>query len=289
MNRCITCYRCIRYYNDYAGGTDFGVYGSKNQVYFGRQKEGQLESQFSGNLVEVCPTGVFTNKVFSAHYTRKWDLQSAPSVCGQCSAGCNISIGERYGSVRRVMNRYNPDINRYFICDHGRFGIDFVNSKEKLTQVKGIAQQSPVALSEFDVVKAFLPYRGKRVLGIGSASASLEANSLLKHIVGIENFSCGFNKEEQALARLHRSFLSSHPSVTTTDIEHSDCVLILQEDIAQSAPRLALSIRQATRNKGIEQAAKLGVPKWQDSAVRTIAGDDKSSLFVPITPSNRYR
>ena len=100
MNRCITCYRCTRFYNDYAGGKDFGVYGSKNQVYFGRQKDGTLESEFSGNLVEVCPTGVFTNKLFSAHYTRKWDLQSAPSVCAHCSVGCNTSIGERYGSVR---------------------------------------------------------------------------------------------------------------------------------------------------------------------------------------------
>lgn len=280
MNRCITCYRCVRYYNDYAGGTDFGVYGSKNQVYFGRQQEGQLQSQFSGNLVEVCPTGVFTNKVFSAHYSRKWDLQSAPSVCGQCATGCNVSIGERYGSVRRVMNRYNPDINRYFICDHGRFGIEFVNSEQRITACKGIEQRSPVSLSEFDVVRAFLPYRGKTIAGIASASASLEANSLLKVIVGQENFSCGFTKAQQEMAILHRNYLADHPTVSNAEIEQSDYVLIIQEDVAHSAPRIALSVRQASRNKGVEQAASLGVPKWQDSAVRTIAGDDKSPITI---------
>ena len=176
MNRCITCYRCTRFYNDYAGGKDFGVYGSKNQVYFGRQSDGALESEFSGNLVEVCPTGVFTNKVFSSHYTRKWDLQSAPSICSHCSVGCNVSIGERYGSVRRVLNRYNADINGYFLCDRGRFGIGFVNGEQRIKQVKGIAQQSPLALSKLDVAKVLSHFRQKSFIGIGSARASLEAN-----------------------------------------------------------------------------------------------------------------
>ena len=81
LNRCITCYRCARFYNDYAGGRDFGVFGLRNQVYFGRAESGTLESEFSGNLIELCPTGVFDDKPFSHRSSRKWDLQSAPSVC----------------------------------------------------------------------------------------------------------------------------------------------------------------------------------------------------------------
>ncbi|MGA0805709.1 MAG: 2Fe-2S iron-sulfur cluster-binding protein, partial [Pseudohongiellaceae bacterium] len=122
MNRCITCYRCVRFYKDYAGGTDFGPQASHNHTYFGRFQEGPLESEFSGNLAEVCPTGVFTDKVFSKHYSRKWDLQTAPSICASCSVGCNINPGERYGTLRRVVNRFNDEVNGYFICDKGRFG-----------------------------------------------------------------------------------------------------------------------------------------------------------------------
>ncbi len=102
MNRCIACYRCVRYYKDYAGGTDFGVYANASRVYFGRPESGTLESEFSGNLTEVCPTGVFTDKTHSERYNRKWDMQYAPSVCQGCSSGCNISPGERYGEIRRV-------------------------------------------------------------------------------------------------------------------------------------------------------------------------------------------
>jgi NADH-quinone oxidoreductase subunit G len=80
MNRCIACYRCTRFYNDYARGTDFGVYGCHNDVFFGRAESGVLESEFAGNLVEICPTGVFDDKTQARHYTRKWDLQYRKSV-----------------------------------------------------------------------------------------------------------------------------------------------------------------------------------------------------------------
>src|SRR3989338_9988134 len=128
MNRCIACYRCVRYYDDYAGGTDLAALGSHHHVYFGRQEEGTLENEFSGNLVEVCPTGVFTDKTFSEHYTRKWDLQTAPSICTGCGAGCNTTPGERYGTLRRIVNRYHHDLNGYFLCDRGRFGYGYNSS-----------------------------------------------------------------------------------------------------------------------------------------------------------------
>ena len=136
MNRCIQCYRCVRYYRDYAGGKDLNVFASRNQVYFGRHKDGDLENEFSGNLVEVCPTGVFTDKTLKEHYTRKWDLTSAPSVCQHCSVGCNIIASERYGSLRRIMSRYNGAVNGYFICDRGRYGYEFVNDERRLKRAK---------------------------------------------------------------------------------------------------------------------------------------------------------
>ena len=67
MNRCIQCYRCVRYYKDHAGGTDLDAFSIGNRTYFGRHEDGVLENEFSGNLVEVCPTGVFTDKTLKKH------------------------------------------------------------------------------------------------------------------------------------------------------------------------------------------------------------------------------
>lgn len=138
MNRCIACYRCVRYYKDYADGTDLGVFGAHNNVFFGRVEDGTLESEFSGNLVEICPTGVFTDKTHSSRYNRKWDMQFAPSICQGCSMGCNISPGERYGELRRIENRYNGTVNRYFLCDRGRFGYGYVNLASRPRQPKNV-------------------------------------------------------------------------------------------------------------------------------------------------------
>ncbi|SPX84663.1 NADH-quinone oxidoreductase subunit G [Moraxella ovis] len=181
MNRCIACYRCVRFYKDYAGGTDFGVYASNNRVYFGREESGQLQSEFSGNLTEVCPTGVFTDKTHSDRYNRKWDMQYAPSICHGCSSGCNISAGERYGELRRIENRYNHDVNGYFLCDRGRFGYGYVNRSDRPTQpvqnVNGQFVKTSASLAVDSVAELL---KGKNVIGIGSARASLESNFALK-------------------------------------------------------------------------------------------------------------
>ncbi len=177
MNRCIACYRCVRYYKDYAGGTDFGVYANASRVYFGRPESGTLESEFSGNLTEVCPTGVFTDKTHSARYNRKWDMQYAPSVCQGCSSGCNISPGERYGELRRVENRFNGEVNQYFLCDKGRFGTGYVNREDRPRQPQfrnGASVETVSVDAALDTIIAKV--QGKKVLGIGSPRASLESN-----------------------------------------------------------------------------------------------------------------
>lgn len=170
MNRCIQCYRCVRYYKDYAGGNDLNVFGAANRVYFGRHQEGILESEFSGNLVEVCPTGVFTDKTLKKHYTRKWDLTHTPSVCVHCSLGCNTILSERYGSVRRTMSRYNSSVNGYFLCDRGRFGYEFLNSPARIKKIL----IRPAKTSDFDELEnlasidPLLGISGRKTIGIGS-------------------------------------------------------------------------------------------------------------------------
>ena len=122
--------------------SDLNAFALRNIVFFGRDRDGVLESEFAGNLVEVCPTGVFTDATLKRHYTRKWDLQMAPSVCVHCALGCNITAAERYGMLRRLVNRYNGEVNGYFLCDRGRFGYEFVNSERRIRQPLTQGQRS---------------------------------------------------------------------------------------------------------------------------------------------------
>ncbi len=281
MNRCIACYRCVRFYQGYAGGRDLDVFAAHNHVYFGRHEDGVLENEFSGNLAEVCPTGVFTDKTFSAHYTRKWDLQNAPSICAHCSLGCNTSPGERYGTLRRIVNRYHGEINGYFLCDRGRFGYGFVNSPARIRKPSILGQQAVGRQAAQERFAAILK-SGENVIGIGSPRASLEANFALRELVGQERFHPGFADREGALIKLMLDIVQQAPVhlPSLREIEQADAVLVLGEDVGSTAPRLALALRQAVRNEAFEIADQLKIPRWQDAGVRDAAQDAKSPLFI---------
>ena len=278
MNRCIACYRCVRFYRDYAGGDDLQVFASRNQVYFGRFEDGALESEFSGNLVEVCPTGVFTDRTFGAHYTRKWDLQTAPSLCVHCGVGCNTTPGERYGVLKRVINRYHGDVNGYFLCDRGRFGYGFANAADRILQTEGYGQ---VASAEEGAARLTALARSGAI-GIGSPRASLEANFALRELVGPDRFFAGCDDAEYAmLDRIARALAAGTVySPSLREVERADAVLVLGEDVGNTAPRLALAVRQAIRNRALSEAAALKIAPWQDAAVRELAQATRSPLFI---------
>ncbi|MGZ5000669.1 MAG: NADH-quinone oxidoreductase subunit NuoG, partial [Methylomonas sp.] len=287
MNRCIACYRCVRFYDDYAGGDDLQVLGSHNNVYFGRFEDGALENEFSGNLVEVCPTGVFTDKTFSAHYARKWDLQTAPSLCVHCGLGCNTSPGERYGTLRRVINRYHGEVNGYFLCDRGRFGYGFVNSAKRIRSPL-LAGQDIAAKAAESHLRELLKAE-KHAIGIASPRASLEANFALRRLVGEENFFLGLDDAEHTLLdtiiELMRNGGIRTPSLR--EVEQADAVLILGEDVTHSAPRLALSLRQAARNASFDLAGKLKISPWLDAAVRNLDSQAESPVFIASVCATR--
>ncbi len=289
MNRCIQCYRCVRFYRDYANGKDFDNFGIRNIVFFGRAKDGVLENEFAGNLAEVCPTGVFTDKSLKQHYTRKWDLQFAPSICPHCSLGCNTSPGERYGMLRRIVNRYNGEVNGYFLCDRGRFGYEFVNSPKRIRspQIRqDVTARAATKAEALDATAALLK-SGKNVIGIGSPRASLEANFILRALVGPNQFFAGVADTEWRLTAHALDLLRRCPApiASLRRIERADAVLVLGEDLTNTAPRMALSLRQSVRRQPFEQiAAKLKLPEWNDHAVRTALQDAKGPLFI-ATPA----
>jgi NADH-quinone oxidoreductase subunit G len=268
----------VRYYKDYAGGKDLDVFGAGADVYFGRAEPGTLESPFSGNLVEVCPTGVFTDKPYGESYTRKWDLQTAPSICSGCSVGCNISPGERYGKLKRVENRYHGEINGYFICDKGRFGYAFVNRDDRPR--RPLLRREP-AMPDAAIAHVAGLVKAGKAIGIGSPRASLEANVALRLLVGEANFFNGQSTRDAEVTALGIDILKKGPApiATIRDAEDADAVLVLGEDVLATGARLALALRQATRQAGFKAATTAHIPLWQDASVRTIAQDLKSPLF----------
>jgi NADH-quinone oxidoreductase subunit G len=290
MNRCIHCYRCVRFYRDYAGGRDFGAFASHDHVYFGRAEDGTLENEFSGNLVEVCPTGVFTDKTFKRHFTRKWDLQTAPSICVHCGLGCNTIAGARYGTLRRIRNRYHNDVNGYFLCDRGRFGYEFVSGESRIAEPLARADRT-AALSPVDrgeALRRAASYLGDcgRVIGIGSPRASLESNFALRRLVGPDRFFLGVSAEDYKTTAAAIQILQAGParSPSLKEVRASDAAFLLGEDITNTAPMLALALRQLVHLTADASAQAIGIPPWDDAANRELAQDERPALYL-ATPA----
>ncbi len=286
MNRCIQCYRCVRFYHDYAGGTDLNVLASHHHVYFGRSGTGPLESEFSGNLVEVCPTGVFTDKRFKSHFTRKWDLQCAPSVCVHCGLGCNTLPGERYGELRRIRNRYHHQVNGYFLCDRGRYGYEFVNSARRIRQPlrrsPGEAAAPPLTEREVRDLAAEFLTEPDRLIGIGSPRASLESNFALRALVGADRFHAGVSASDFSCLATGIGILREGPAPAATlqGIGLADAALVLGEDVTQTAPLVALNLRRMRYRKSARIGSDFRLPEWNDAGVRELAQLQVPELFM---------
>ena len=254
MNRCIQCYRCVRFYQDFAGGDDFGVMGRANLVYFGRKDSGPLQSPFSGNLVDICPTGVFTDKTarFRARY---WDYDMAPSVCPHCSLGCNTIPAARYRELLKTIARRNDAVNGWFICDKGRFSNSQVNSPERprypvLDGEKVDWDQALEALVR-RVEAVTEQYGAGSIALVGSSRMSLEGNVLLQRLAvslkaGALCYFIGEAEAETTMAAV--SLLNGQKVRSMAEVQAADCIALFNCDLLEEGPMMALAVRQAWRN-----------------------------------------
>ena len=132
MNRCIHCTRCIRFANDVAGAAELGSTGRGNDMQIGTYLETALDSEMSGNVIDLCPVGALTSKPY-AFRARPWELQHTESVDVLDALGSNIRIDARGMEVMRIIPRLNDDINEEWINDKTRFACDGLKTQRLTT------------------------------------------------------------------------------------------------------------------------------------------------------------
>ena len=146
--RCILCSRCVRFTDEITKTGEFGIFNRGDHSEIGLQPGKQLDNNYSGNVADICPVGALTDRDFRFK-CRVWYLGSAKSVCPGCERGCNIELhynrerewrphiadGER---VMRLKPRYNPDVNRWWMCDVGRYGYRSIDERRlSYVQLRG--------------------------------------------------------------------------------------------------------------------------------------------------------
>lgn len=123
MNRCIHCTRCIRFANDIAGAPELGSAGRGNDIQIGTYLEQNLDSELSGNVIDLCPVGALTSKPY-AFRARPWELKKTETIDVLDGLGSNVRVDSRGLEVMRVVPRVNDDVNEEWINDKSRFACD---------------------------------------------------------------------------------------------------------------------------------------------------------------------
>jgi NADH-quinone oxidoreductase subunit G len=253
MNRCIHCWRCRRFYQDFAGYRDLGAMQIANRTYFGRFRSGPLESPFSGNLIDICPTGVYTDKP-ARFKGRRWNFERGPSLCIHCSLGCNTTTSARYREVMRQEARYNKEVNGYFICDRGRFGFDFANHPDRIRKPR-LENKAATWEQAVDAAAATLKRIHRKrgpdsILCLGSVRCSLETQGALKRLCRLLEWPEPRYFIEPKVERKVRTSvtgLDERVAASMAQVEEADFILSLGVDPINEAPMLVLAMRQARR------------------------------------------
>jgi NADH-quinone oxidoreductase subunit G len=256
MNRCIQCYRCSRYYQKFTGYRDLGVMGIGSRVYFGRFKPGPLASPFAGNLIDLCPTGVYTDKP-SRFFGRRWDFQRAPSICLHCSLGCNLTASARYRQVVRHEARPEMDVNGYFICDRGRYGFGYANTPDRPRQAMVDGEARPVdaalAAASERLQEVVARSGSSSVAVVGSTRSSLETLAALHSLCREKSWTGPANAPETRKAvnlKTAVGHLSEDIAVSLGAVSVAHAVVVIGADPLNEAPMLTLSLRQVQQAGG---------------------------------------
>ncbi len=176
MNRCIHCTRCIRYGDEIAGIREMVAVQRGNNTEITTIDGRPLETDYAGNYADICPTGSLTLKDFRFK-KRAWMLKKTATVCEGCSKGCNMEIHQDNNVIHRCIPRTNMEINRYWLCDEGRFNYHYVVDAARVVAPRVGGGKKPwheaVALAKEAL-------RGKRIAILVGTDLTLEEVKLVQ-------------------------------------------------------------------------------------------------------------
>jgi NADH-quinone oxidoreductase subunit G len=152
-DRCIMCSRCVRFTREVSGTAELQVINRGNRSEIDVFPGEPLDNKLASNVVDLCPVGALCSNDFL--YThRVWNLKTQSSVCPDCSTGCSIHVDGNKNILYRLRPRPNPKAQGHFMCDEGRLGYHYVNSKERLLRPQVLRDGQPVPVSHAEGIEA---------------------------------------------------------------------------------------------------------------------------------------
>ncbi|WP_417905200.1 NADH-quinone oxidoreductase subunit NuoG [Candidatus Tisiphia endosymbiont of Micropterix aruncella] len=262
MTRCIQCTRCIRFATDIAGVEEIGTLYRGEHMEVTSYLERSLESELSGNIIDICPVGALNSKPYSFK-ARSWELTKTESIDVLDAQGCNIRVDSRGSEVMRILPRVNDDINEEWISDKARFAYDglkyqrldspYIRKNGKLVEA---SWNDAIELVAQKLESLASDQAGDQIAAIAGTLACTESMFLLKTLLqklGCNNFDSNqFNYKIDQSSRGNYLF-----NTTISRLKEADLALLIGTNIRQVAPVLNARIGILQR-EGKLKVARIG-------------------------------
>jgi NADH-quinone oxidoreductase subunit G len=256
MTRCIHCTRCVRFGDEVAGIMELGATGRGEHMRIGTLVMRSVDSELSGNVIDLCPVGALTSKPFRFS-ARSWELTDRPSISPHDCVGTNLNVQVRRNRVMRVLPRENDDINEVWLADRDRFSYEAVNSDERLLKPmireKGkwrVTDWNTALNVTVDGIKKVMTSHGAQSIGaLASPASTVEEFHLLAKLMR----ALGSGNVDHRLRISDFSDEADAPlfpylGLTLREIEALDCALLVGSNVRKDQPLLGLRLRKAFLN-----------------------------------------
>ena len=244
MTRCIQCTRCVRFAEEVAGIEEVGAIGRGENMQITTYLEHAMQSELSGNVVDLCPVGALTAKPY-AFEARPWELKKTPSIDVMDAVGTNIRLDSRGRAVLRALPRINDDVNEEWASDKTRHAVDGLTHR-RLDKPYIRKDGKLVAASwaeAFDAIKAH--WTGEAAVLAGD-QVDCETMFAARELAGASML----EGRQTGLAYDTSSLSAVNFNTTIAGIENADVILLVGSDLRREAPLVNTRIQKAVRKRG---------------------------------------
>src|SRR5688572_15507548 len=257
MTRCIHCTRCVRFGQEIAGVMELGMIGRSEHAeiisFVGRT----VDSELSGNMIDLCPVGALTSKPFR-YSARTWELTRRPTVSPHCGLGTNLTVQVKQNRVMRVLPRDNEEINECWLSDKDRFSYEGLNVSSRLTKPM-IRRDGAWAEVDWQVALEFVAdglnkvrtsHGGQEIGALATAHQTLEELYLLSRLArGLGSNNVDFRTRQADFSADGDLRGAPWLGMKIADVPLLDRVLVVGSTLRKDHPLLANRLRQAAKKR----------------------------------------
>jgi NADH-quinone oxidoreductase subunit G len=268
LTRCIQCTRCVRFLDEIAGTQELGMFGRGDRSEIGTSLAQGIDSELSGNVIDLCPVGALTNKPFRFS-ARAWELMARPSLAAHDGVGSHLWYHTRRGKVLRAVPRDNESTNETWLSDRDRYSHFGLGSDDRVLepmikvkdQWQKVSWDEGIGAAAKALRKSVSAHGGENLGMLVSASASTEEHFLARRLAsGLDCPNTDYRLREQDFSDDKAFGHSASFQSPMSALDNAESILLVGCNIRHEAPILGQRVRKAWR--GGARVAALNPVDW---------------------------